>query len=193
MKVVRDLFKDTASSHTRTWTDAIRAFVQLDIMGKGRVIVGKQVILKHSVEIRICKTGKLILGDHSIIDPYVFFQLTMPHPTVTLGNYVGIGRGSIIAAKNMITIGDYSQLGPNCQINDQSHGMAKSDLIMNQRAILGEVHIGSDCWLGSGVKVLPNVRIGNGSIVGAGSVVTRDIPEYEVWAGAPAHFIKTRE
>jgi acetyltransferase-like isoleucine patch superfamily enzyme len=192
-EVKRNQWKDKASSHTRKLSDALRAFIKLRLFGKGRIQAGRGVIVKHSVEIRICETGKLIVGDDCIIDSYVYLQLTMPKPTVVLGKFVGLGRGTIIAAKNLITIGDYTQFGPNCQINDQSHGISKSDLLVNQKAVLGEVHIGKDCWFGSGVRVLPDVRIGDGAIIGAGSVVTKDIPSYEIWAGVPAHFLKKRE
>jgi acetyltransferase-like isoleucine patch superfamily enzyme len=55
------------------------------------------------------------------------------------------------------------------------------------------VAIGSDCWLGAMVVVLKGVRIGNGAVIGAGSVVTKDIPEYTVAVGIPAKVIKERE
>lgn len=55
-----------------------------------------------------------------------------------------------------------------------------------------DVYIGADSFIGTGVIICNSVRIGDGAIVGAGSVVTKDIPEYEVWAGNPARFIKKR-
>ena len=54
------------------------------------------------------------------------------------------------------------------------------------------VVIEDDVWLGTHVVVLPGVTIGKGAIIGASSVVTKDIPAYEVWAGVPAKFIKRR-
>lgn len=54
----------------------------------------------------------------------------------------------------------------------------------------GEIHVGEDCWLGGNVTVLPGVRIGQGSTVGAGSVVTKDVPPYTVVAGNPARKIR---
>ena len=64
---------------------------------------------------------------------------------------------------------------------------------MNQRANIQPVTIGKDCWLGSGVKVTKGVTIGDGAVIGTSSVVTCDIPSYEVWAGIPARFIKKRD
>lgn len=57
---------------------------------------------------------------------------------------------------------------------------------------LGEVHIEDDVFIGLNVIICNSVTIGKGSIIGAGSVVTKDIPPYQVWAGNPARFIKER-
>ncbi len=56
----------------------------------------------------------------------------------------------------------------------------------------GEVHIEEDAFVGCNVTICNSVTIGKGSIVGAGSVVTKDIPPYQCWAGNPAHYIKDR-
>lgn len=58
---------------------------------------------------------------------------------------------------------------------------------------IGEVHIEDDVFIGVNVCICNSVRIGKGAIVGAGSVVTKDIPSYQVWAGNPARYIKDRE
>ena len=55
-----------------------------------------------------------------------------------------------------------------------------------------KVKIGKDVWIGANAIVLKGITIGNGAILGAGSVVTKDIPPYEIWAGVPAKFIKER-
>ncbi len=157
------------------------------------VTIGQGVIIKPHVELRLTDNARLIVGDHVTIDSYAYLQLTKPEPTVILGNYVGIGRHSVIAAKRSIVIGDYTQMGPYCQINDQDHGASRDDLIMNQRAIIEPVTIGRDCWFGSGVRVLKGVTIGDGAIIGAGSIVTKDVPPYEIWGGVPARRLKVRE
>lgn len=135
----------------------------------------------------------LEIGDNGIVERYAFLQLTKPAPRLTLGSHVSIGRGSILAIKGITSIGDYTMIGPNCQINDQDHLFAKDDLILNQNAKIAPVSIGRDCWLGSSVRVLKGVAIGDGTVIGAGSVVASDIPPYEIWAGVPARFIRCRE
>lgn len=181
---------DRASVRHGTLLDWFRA--KLLGMHSG-ITMGKQVIVKSHVEVRMTDNAKLVVGDYCTIDSYAYFQLTRPEPVVVLGKYVGIGRHSVVAAKKSIVIGDYTQIGPYCQINDQDHGQSGKDLIMNQEAIIAPVHIGRDCWIGSGVRILKGVTIGDGSIIGAGSVVTGDVPPYEVWAGVPAKRIKSRD
>jgi acetyltransferase-like isoleucine patch superfamily enzyme len=158
-----------------------------------RITVGKEFVLMPHVDLRLTDNAKLVIGDYCSIDSYAYLQLTKPEPVVILEDYVSIGRGSVIAAKKLIRIGRYTQIGPFCQINDQDHAFARDELIMNQRAIIAPVIIGEDCWFGSGVRVVKGVTIGDGVVLGAGSVVTSDIPPYQIWAGAPARFIKNRE
>lgn len=149
-------------------------------------------ICRH-VEIKITKGGRLKIGHHTTIADYVFIQLTKPSPHVRIGNHTVIGRNSIIASKTDLTIGNYVLIGPYCQIIDSSHGMARADLIINQKAHSAPIVIKDDVWLGTGVRVLPGVTIGAGSIIGANSVVTKTIPDYEIWAGNPARFLRKRE
>ena len=60
------------------------------------------------------------------------------------------------------------------------------------KASFKPIHIGHHCWIGTGTTVLQDVTIGDGAIVAAGAVVTKDIPPYEVWGGVPAKFIRKR-
>jgi len=188
-KVTRTNLRDTASSYHMTFTDRIRA--RLFLRDK-RIIKGNNIIVKSHVEIRLTDNALLEVGDGVILDSYCFLQLTKPQPHLTIGDYVTIGRHCVIAVKGRTSIGNFTQMGPYCQINDQSHSFSRGDLIMNQRAIIKEVLIGKDCWLGSGVRILSGVTIGDGCVIGAGSVVTKSIPPYQIWAGTPARFIHER-
>ena len=124
---------------------------------------------------------------------YSFIQLTLPEPKLIVGNDVVIGRNSIIASKKGIKIGDFTRIGPFVQIIDHDHSFKKNQLIMNQPAKISEVQIGEDVWIGSGAKILKGVNIGNGAVIGANTVVTKDIPDYAIVGGIPAKIIKFRE
>ena len=86
----------------------------------------------------------------------------------------------------------YTLIGPNCQLLTPDH---PHDYLERRKTIETglPIHIGDDCWLGGGVIVCPGVTIGNRVIVGAGSVVTHDIPDDVVVAGNPAKVIKTNK
>lgn len=121
-----------------------------------------------------------------------FFQLTLPNPKVYIGNNTVIGRRNINTAKNLIRIGNDVLIGSDVQIIDHGHGMARSATIREQRALIGEVTIGDDVWIGAGAKILMNTHIGTGAVIGANAVVVSDIPDYGIAVGVPARVIKYR-
>jgi acetyltransferase-like isoleucine patch superfamily enzyme len=71
-------------------------------------------------------------------------------------------------------------------IHTANHEMEIGTPIPDQGWTLGPVSVGSDCWIGMGVCILPGVTIGDGCVVGAGAVVARDLPDYAVAVGNPA-------
>ena len=119
----------------------------------------------------------------------VHFTSTVRNP---LNVYCGIdvspgySPGNYIQALGRITIGDYTQIGPNVGIISANH-----DIYDIEKYIIGEVNIGAYCWLGFGSTVLPNVNLGDFTIVAAGAVVTKSFENgYCIIAGNPAKIIK---
>lgn len=93
-----------------------------------------------------------------------------------------------------VTIGSDTWVAPNAYIVPLTHCYKKRDTsITEQGAKGGDITIGEDCWIGINVVISPGVTIGNGAVIGANSVVTRDIPEYAVAVGSPAKVISYRE
>ena len=89
-----------------------------------------------------------------------------------------------------IRIGRNTLIGPKVQLLTPHHPL-DPDLRATGREAGKPITIGDNCWLGGGVIVCPGVRIGNGAIIGAGSVVTRDIPANSVAVGNPARVTRT--
>jgi len=109
---------------------------------------------------------------------------------IDCGTY--INRYTMLDAHAEIRIGRNCMIGPHCYITDANHGRAAGVLVKDQRMEPKPVVIEDDVWLGAGVIVLPGVRLGRGCVIGAGAVVTDDVPAGEVYAGVPATRIASR-
>ena len=111
----------------------------------------------------------------------------------TIGNNSGIGRYSVLHGP--VYIGNDVMMGPNCTIYTQNHSYTDISKPMNLQGFSSErpVVIGNDVWIGGHVIILPGVKVGNHSIIGAGSVVTKDVPEFAVVGGNPAKVLKFRK
>jgi acetyltransferase-like isoleucine patch superfamily enzyme len=110
-----------------------------------------------------------------------------PNSNVKIGNYVGIFENTIINPSESVEIGDNVGIGSEVMI--WTHG-AWLDVLQGFPADFGPVKIGNDVWLPARNIVLPNVTIGNNSVIGIGSIVNRDIPEGSLAAGSPCKVIK---
>ena len=137
---------------------------------------------------RFC--GKLILkhcGENVNIEKGAHFSSEM-----SLGDNSGIGVNAQIAP--YVFIGNDVMMGPECMMYTRNHGMDKIDIPMWKQAFTDPepIVIEDDVWIGSRVIILPGVHIGKGSVIGAGSVVTKDIEAYSVVGGNPAKLIRKR-
>jgi acetyltransferase-like isoleucine patch superfamily enzyme len=115
-----------------------------------------------------------------------------PTGRVDIGDHVFVGERTSIVCHERITIGRLTMIGHNCSLMDFSHGTAPNQSMSKQPGVLEPVTIGEECWLGAAVIVLPGVTIGRGTIVAAGAVVSRDLPENVVAAGVPARVMRAR-
>jgi maltose O-acetyltransferase len=86
-------------------------------------------------------------------------------------------------------------MGPEVLIYTQNHSFSRVDITMDQQGFSEEkkVIIDDDVWIGARVIILPGVKIGRGSVIGAGSVVSKSIPEYSVAVGNPCKVVKLRK
>lgn len=106
--------------------------------------------------------------------------------------YAYVGPECVLAP--MVHIGAYSLLAPRVAIvgGDHRTNLVGTPIQFTERPEQLPTVIGRDVWIGYGAVISRGVSIGEGAIVGAGSVVTKDIPAYEVWAGVPARRIRDR-
>ena len=138
---------------------------------------------------RLC--GKLMLehcGRDVNIEKHAIIS-----PRVSLGDRSGIGIGAKIYGT--CRIGRDVMMGSDVTIITRNHKVDRTDIPMMDQGFEPEqpVEIGNDVWIGDRVTILPGVHIGDGCILAAGAVVTKDVPPYTVAAGVPARVIRRRD
>jgi maltose O-acetyltransferase len=113
---------------------------------------------------------------------------------IELGDHVAFNYGCYVNGYGGLQIADGAEFGPYTMIHTANHNMDDPDRPVTQQGweVIRPVEIGANCWIGMGVCILPAVRIGDGCVVGAGSVVTKDIEPYTIAVGNPARVIKSR-
>jgi len=112
---------------------------------------------------------------------------------LSIGNNVAVNNDVWINATGTFRIGNHVLIGPKVIIHSANHRYDDPNIpIQKQGHVFRKVIIEDDVWIGGGAIILPGVKIGKGAVIGAGSVVTRDVPPYTVVAGSPARKIKDR-
>jgi acetyltransferase-like isoleucine patch superfamily enzyme len=113
--------------------------------------------------------------------------------TLRIGDRSTLGHGTVVAVQESVEIGRDVMVAGRCYILDVDHGFARQDVAVSRQDLRIEpVRIEDDVWVGAGSAILRGVTIGRGAIIGANSVVTRDVPPYTIAAGNPAAVIGTR-
>lgn len=116
-----------------------------------------------------------------------------------IGSFSYVSPQSILVNCN---IGRYNSIGPGCKIGLGNHSLEEystspyiyNDTFLKKRRKedFSPVHIGNDCWIGANVLILDGIKIGNGVVIGAGSIVTKNIPDFAIVVGSPARVIRYR-
>jgi acetyltransferase-like isoleucine patch superfamily enzyme len=154
--------------------------------------LGKNVKIYEGVKLASHRECPIYIGDHVSIEKGVIIS-TSESGKISIGNNVYIGEYSVLTSNAEIEIGDNVLISPHNDIVDFNHIYEDLNRPMNlQGLVRKKIAIEDDVWLGSGSKILMGVTIGKGAVVGAGSIVTKDIPPYHVVAGNPAKTIKVR-
>ncbi|MBP3517003.1 MAG: sugar O-acetyltransferase [Parabacteroides sp.] len=113
---------------------------------------------------------------------------------IHIGRNVEINMNCVFLDCNTITIGDYSGIGPGVHIYTVFHPTIPQERLGKNscfwKSLTAPVNIGKNVWIGGGSIILPGVSIGDGTTIGAGSVVTRDIPPHSIAVGNPCRVIK---
>ncbi len=160
---------------------------------KERIKLGNNV--KLHANLLLGEFDELKIGDNVQINQNVTIgaRSQAVEPFLTIGNNCDIGPGTIIDCSHRVEIGNDVIFSPNISIYTHLHNYQKKDvLIREQGESTAPVTIEDDVFIGKNATILMGVKIGKGAVIGAHSVVTKDIPEYAVCGGVPAKLIKYR-
>ena len=145
-----------------------RLFGRVMVKNHGQITIGERLLMY----------GGTVRGE----------LVTEPGGTIEIGDQVFINYGVSISAHTLVKIGNRCQIGNYSLIMDNDyHQIGDKTMLGHSRPIILE----DDVWLGARVIILKGVTIGQGAVIGAGSVVTRDIPARSVAVGQPARVVKT--
>ncbi len=137
-------------------------------------------------------TRRVTLGGNGNLYDNVLFE-TVDDAAIRVGDRFRINRGCLISAHAGIEIGNDCLIGEYVSIRDNNHRFDDPDKpILDQGYRAEKIVLEDDVWVGRGSAILQGVTLGAGSIIAANSVVTKDVPAGEVWAGVPARFLRRR-
>ncbi|MCR9016241.1 acyltransferase [Aquiflexum gelatinilyticum] len=178
----------------------------LFLVGKGVTIrqaayihVGRNFIAQDHCEINGLSQKGLVFGDKVTIGSYAIIRPTNLYGGeagvgLKVGNNSSIGPYAYIGCSGYIEIGDNVMMSPRVSIYSENHNFSETTLPMIEQGVTRSfVKIEDDCWLAANSVILAGVTVGKGSVVAAGSIVTKDVPPYSIVAGNPARIIKSRK
>jgi acetyltransferase-like isoleucine patch superfamily enzyme len=154
-------------------------------------------LMKHSTINALSYNG-VEIGNNFTLGKYAIIECTgvlrNVGSSLKIGDNVGINHYCFIGVRGDITIGNNVIFGPRVNIFSENHNYNNISIpIKNQGVTKGKTSIGNDVWIGANVSIMSGVKIGDGCIIAAGAIVTKDIPTYSIVGGVPAKIIKTRK
>lgn len=159
---------------------------KLDQLGR----VGENVVIERGA--LVIKPERVFIGSNVYIGHYAILR-GYEKQELVIGDNTWIGQFCYINAAGGVRIGSTVGIGPGVKIMSSRHGEEGRDVpVLLCELELAPVAIEDDCDIGMGAIILPGNRIGRGSIVGAGAVVTHDVEPYSIVAGVPARKIGIR-
>jgi acetyltransferase-like isoleucine patch superfamily enzyme len=146
----------------------------------------------HGEALEMLRDGRLELGEHVLFEPGVWLTAVAPG-RISIGTGTFLNLGVMVAALDLVEIGAHCMFANGCFITDSDHRYDDPTRPITWQGFesKGPTRIGDNVWCGANVVITSGVTVGERSVIGANSVVTRDIPSHSIAVGAPARVIRT--
>jgi acetyltransferase-like isoleucine patch superfamily enzyme len=145
----------------------------------------------HGNVLEALQEDRLRIGANTLLEPDVW--ITAPAPArIVLGSGTFLNMGVMIASMELVEIGDHCMFANGCFITDADHRFDDPDRPVPWQGFRtrGPTRVGDNVWCGTNVVITSGVTVGERCVIGANSVVTRDLPPYSIAVGAPARVIR---
>ncbi|MEH3054114.1 MAG: acyltransferase [Patulibacter minatonensis] len=141
--------------------------------------------------LEMLRDGRLTLGEQVHLEPNVWIT-GGPEATIAIGGGTFLNQGVMVSAADSITIGEHCMFANGSLITDANHRFDDLELPIPWQGFTskGPVVIGDNVWAGANVVITSGVTIGRRTVIGANSVVTSDLPDFAICAGAPAKVLR---
>ncbi|MDP9091719.1 MAG: acyltransferase [Actinomycetota bacterium] len=145
----------------------------------------------HGNVLEMLQQGRLTIGPHAFFEPGVW--LTSQSGRISIGGGTFLNLNVMVAAMDRVEIGDHCMLANGCLVTDADHRFDDFEKPVPWQGFTskGPTVLGDNVWLGANVVVTSGVTIGCRCVIGANSVVTTDVPDFSIAAGAPATVVKS--
>lgn len=170
---------------------------KVKILSGNKIRAGKGLILEDGCFINALSKGGIIIGDNVSIGRNTIIECTGVirelGESLIIEDNVGIAANTFISMRGSIKISKNTIMGPGVSIHAENHNFTNIDIPVRKQGVTRQgIEIGEDCWIGAKTVILDGVKIGKSVIIAAGSVVNKDINDYEIVGGIPAKVIKSR-
>lgn len=171
-----------------TFQVRLRSFILKSKLG----FLGERVYIEKNVNL-MRYPKNIYINDNVVIKEGARLCPCNEDSVIRIGSRTTIGYMTFIFSSKEIVIGDDCLIAPFVYIVDSNHQIEKYKRINNQSNSCESIVIGDDVWIASNVTILKGVKINNGAVIAANSVINCEIGQYEIWGGTPAKKIGERK
>lgn len=162
-----------------------------------KINLKKNVTLKNGVEIRALSKNGVEIGDSATIGENTVIRCSGSFKVlgkgIKIGDNFSCGDNCFFGAAGGIEIGNDIIMGQNVRFHSENHNYSKANIIIRKQGVNNKgIKVGNNCWIGAGVVFLDGVTIGDGYVIGANTIVNKNIPDNSIAVGSPVKILGGR-